>query len=252
MGKTRNSEMQSSPAIVNSRTAKSYGLNMRFRKLVGGPEGKLIQKFISSLSEYIRPGQRTVVFVEPYIESGVPDVVVVKIRPDALRLWNDARESLDIADLRLMHLLSQSKPRSSSELRAMLKMGVERSLVRLAEAGLVRQVRGRWAGSSQRGSFAASEIFAIEAKINEWKRARNQAELNTWFASHSIVLVPRLDQATILRSRFAGSGLGIWICNGKDAIHVMGRTRRLPRSYVSWLFSEMACRVLKRNPARRR
>jgi hypothetical protein len=251
MSKNKKNEPRLFPTVVNSRVAKTYGLSMRFRKAVGGPEGKLIRQFLGSLCNYIRTNKETVVFVEPRIESGVPDVVVVKIKASALRLWNDAREKLDATDLRLLHFLSQLRPRSSGELGAIFKIGVEKSLVRLAEAGLIRQRKGRWATVSKSSGFAASEIFAIEAKINEWKRVRHQAELNTWFASRSIVLVSRIEQAAILRARLTGSGLGIWICNGKDSMYVAGRARSLPRSYVSWLFSELACKVLARGPMRR-
>ena len=242
--KKKSKSNHSEPIVVNSRTAKKYGLDLRFRKFVSGPEGDLIKRFLKNLPVYVSGNQRVVVFVEPRIESGAPDIVIVMIRERLLRRWNGARDLLGPKDLRLLHYLDAIGPRTASQLNAIFKDSVERSLVRLSEAGMTFPGKGKWHAHSFHKLFAATEIIAVEAKINEWARVRRQAELNTWFASRSVILVPGTDQALALHSRLFGSGLGVWVCGNKNNKAIIGRAKKVSQSYVSWLFSEMASKVL--------
>ena len=63
---------------------------------------------------------------------------------------------------------------------------------------MVRLYEEHWEHHSMDMIFAATQIIAVEAKIKEWRGALAQAHLNTWFASHSCVLVPRIPRNSTL------------------------------------------------------
>lgn len=106
---------------------------------------------------------------------------------------------------------------------------------------MVRHVGASWMPCSLRRSFAASKIIAVEAKIGKWAEVLNQALLNTWFASKSYVLVPRLPSGQQLAE---AKRLGIGVCSMDDqgVKEVASESARLPRSYASWVLNDWAWR----------
>src|SRR5581483_8234047 len=82
-----------------------------------------------------------------------------------------------------------------------------------------------------------------------WEGLR-QAFQNTWFASESYLLLPRVPRCSDLKKEAARFGVGVAEQN-KPLYRSGVRPRRqhIPLSYASWLFNEWAWRVGNLDPA---
>jgi hypothetical protein len=118
---------------------------------------------------------------------------------------------------------------------------VGESIDRLNAAGFLRASKARWLLRPLSGVFAARKIIAVEAKVSEWKAALQQADVNTWFASASYILVPEVPRRSSLLEMARRLGIGVWTKNRAPV--KPKRAEELPRSYMSWLFNEWAWRV---------
>jgi hypothetical protein len=187
-------------------------------------------------------GHNVTVFREPRVPSGFPDLVIVIWKESIARRWNSTRAALTPSDLRLMHFLGNEGSKSTEELRSFFSASVEDQLERLAVAAMVRNANGCWQALPLKTTFAASHIIAVEAKIGEWRAALEQAYLNTWFASESCVLVPRVPRNSELLREARELGVRV-LAKESDCWDIRDRIRSKPRSYVSWLFNDWAWRT---------
>lgn len=227
-------------AVVDRESA-GRGLGARFRRTRMGPELDLVDAFLQNIPLHIPRGCLATVFREPRIESGFPDLVIVVWRESIAREWNTSREHLEPNDLRVMQFIHHAQRVQQDELLWRFGNRVTRSIERLVQAEMIRPSGKSWLPYSLRRLFAAVKIIAIEAKIGKWTDVLNQAQLNTWFASKSYVLVPNRPTP----SQFAyAQQRGIGVCSiGESKVHeVESESTDLPRSYASWVFNDWAWR----------
>lgn len=215
---------------------------LSFRKSKAGPEKELVDWFLRQNLVRVPRGHNVTVFREPRLPSGFPDLVIVVWKASVAQRWTSDRAALTPRDLRLMHFLGNEGPKGIEELRTVFSAPVDRQLERLGEAAMVRTTKGRWQARSLTATFAASHIIAIEAKISEWRAALEQAHLNTWFASDSCVLVPRVPRNSELLRDAAELGVRV-LARDNDSWEIQDPVRSTPRSYVSWLFNDWAWRA---------
>jgi hypothetical protein len=225
--------------IIDSFSSGSNGF--AFRRRCGGPEDQLIDWFLDQQFVRIPAGYRATVFREPRLASGFPDLVIVLWNEAVAQLWRPARASLAASDLRIMHFLVSAGPQTSGAVSSVFP-NPQRGLARLEEAGMVSLHEGRWNHSSLETIFAATQIIAIEAKMKEWREALAQAHLNTWFASHSCVLVPRIPRNSTLLQDARDLDLTVF-AQEQSACAINHSHEAVPRSYVSWLFNDWAWRA---------
>lgn len=195
----------------------------------------------SYLSERIRPSD-FVSFLEPELDTGFPDLVLVKWRSHDAANWPTTRASLSKADLKLAHALYTSGGALLSELERLLQRPVRAAAERLESSGLAYRRGDRLMPVALRRSFGASKIISIEAKVSDWRAALHQATRNTWFASHSYILVPSLPRnAESLISAASAAGVGILTPDRPlQQPALRAPNHGLPRSYASWLVNEWA------------
>jgi len=212
-----------------------------FRSLRLGPEGELLERFLSAPPFDVPAGCEAVVFREPRLPSGFPDLVIVIWDSNKTVRWLPARQALTREDVRVAHYLYHNGPCPDAQLKAVFTCSVVKNIERLDAAGVLRADGSRWQTRSMAKVFAARQIIAVEAKISEWKIGLEQAVLNTWFASESYMLVPDVPRRSSLLERAKALGIGVW---AKDHAPLKPeRAKPLPRSYASWLFNEWAWRV---------
>jgi hypothetical protein len=90
--------------------------------------------------------------------------------------------------------------------------------------------------------FAATHIASIKAKIADWRAALEQAYLNSWFASDSCILLPRIPRNSDVLSDAEDLGIRVLVKETNDCdIRPMNCSQA--RSYVSWLFNDWAWRA---------
>jgi hypothetical protein len=233
------------PVTVLDSDSAADTIGASFRRHRPGPERELIEWFLAEMPIDIPRGCRMTVFCEPRLESGFPDLVAVLWNVRTTRVWNDARAELSRGDLRLMHYLHQLGFCHNEQLVSVFGRSVAASLGRLKSAEMIRRVGETWGPRALSYSYAVKRIIAVEAKVNEWAAALEQAALNTWFASESYVLVPRLPRGGRLMDAAKSLGIGIWTQTDQTTASLLTTRDHLPRSYASWLFNEWAWRAIR-------
>jgi hypothetical protein len=223
--------------------ATSYArAGLPFRQRTPGPEDDLVERFLASQPFSVPRGCRLTIFREPCIESGFPDLVAVVWRTSTASSWNAERAALTARDVRLMQYVFQQGPCAYSLLKAMFRTKVKSSLDKLQAAKMLRTRGDMWSARPLSRCFAVKSIIAVEAKIDDWRKVLRQALLNTWFASSSYMLLPRVPRGGELLTEAAKFGLGVWVHGESLTEHAPNTEERLPRSYASWLFNEWAWR----------
>lgn len=235
-----------SPTIVDRGSAPE---GVVFRRTPPGPEQDLVERFIHAMPLVHAPDSRVTVLREPGLESGFPDLVIVVWRDARTADWDEPRLALVPDDLRLMHYVFQRRRAAHSELEDHFGSRFARSSVeRLHGARLLRPAGRAWFPRALERTFAATKIIAVEAKIGKWADVLNQARLNTWFASKSYVLVPRVSEKQVQDARRFGIGV---LFPEQDGISEWGAsTAPLPRSYASWVVNDLAWRASKEHSNR--
>jgi hypothetical protein len=182
-----------------------------------------------------------VLFQEPRLESGSPDLVYVSWRSEVVDKWSRHRDFLTLRHLKLLQYLHS---RRSIVRTGSLHFGAHRQLLRdLVVAGLVLEGGDDLTLTPLSRAFAATRIVAFEAKISEWSRVLRQAYANTWFASESYILLPRAPKHTRHIERARELGVGVYVLNSELRRLASPRRYPLPASYASWQVNEWLVRL---------
>lgn len=229
-------------SIIDSESSNTPK-DQRFRKSVAGPEKTLVDSFLGRFPVSLRRNQRATVFVEPRLDSGFPDLVVVVWTDSKTRNWAHERMDITTNDLRVIQNLYHCNELTDHEGLQIHGREFIASIERLASAKMVRKVRQRWRPLSLSRNYAISRLIAIEAKVSEWSAGLEQALLNTWFASESYILIPHVPKGSKLLSQAEPLGVGVIAGSSKTLASKPSLTPiRHPRSYASWLFNEWVWR----------
>ena len=212
-----------------------------FRRRRPGPETELVDWFLDAWPVKTPKGCRITVFREPRLESGFPDLVLVVWDVEAAQRWRPVRAKLNQLDMRLMHYLLHAGGRTLNAIADVFSSRAKKSLDRLQEAGMVKKSGEEWKPLRLSQVYAVKSIVAIEAKISDWPVAIEQASLNTWFASLSYVLVPRIPRKSDILREASTRGVGVWTKCERPKPCALPATRRYPLSYASLLFNEWTC-----------
>ncbi len=230
------------------------GIGMRSRFSKPGAETVLVNEFIDfycSLFLQNSKNQNLAVFVEPKLDSGFPDLVIAHYAPRfAESSWTDARDGLNIEDLKVLSYLIQTGGSSGEDLISTLRLPGGRalqSLEKLLDAKWVSRKDNCWKPSGMKQNFGLKKLVAIEAKISDVGKVTAQAISNVWFASHSYALIDTSTPRPATLASFDRLGVGLY-CRGKQFRKALSsRTRPLPSSYASLLFNEWVAKsVLQR------
>ena len=229
------------PVTVIDQEITTSNLSTTFRRRRPGPEAELVDWFLQAWPVKAPRGCRITVFREPKLESGVPDLVLVVWNIEAAKRWNPLRATLTHLHLRLMQYIYGAGSVSHECLARVFSKQLAKYLSRLEEAEMIYRVGENWKPRNLSHAFAVRNIVAIEAKMTEWSVALEQAMLNTWFASTSYVLVPRVPKRSNLLQSAISRGVGVWAQSDTQKPQTIPSSKRLPVSYASWLFNEWAC-----------
>jgi hypothetical protein len=213
---------------------------INFRSPRPGPEDRLVQQFLSEVRLRTFPDCRITVFKQPRLNGAYPDIVLVAWRPSVTRTWRPERQTITAHDLRLLQHLVTCGGQSDADLVRLFGTGYKSRMESLQLAGLALQTGKSWRAKPLCSIFAAVAIVAIEAKMSDWRKALQQAFLNTWFASNSYVLVPGSRVKGKLAATASAQGIGILNTYSRLSFK---QSRMLPRSYASWQLNEWAWRA---------
>jgi predicted transcriptional regulator len=205
---------------------------------------------VGAASESLRGKQRSyALFLEPQLDTGFPDIVLVGFNPRVFEKWVPGRNKITIVDIKVLHHLHFTGGADAAHIETQLGLdsrSLVQSIERLLSASLIRWSAKRWVPNRLRKTYAINAIQAIEVKMKNWADAFQQAEMNCWFASESYVLSPVLNPTERIVKASKSLGVGIYIMpmgsQPKRLIHA--RKTHLPGCYASWLFNEWIGRRL--------
>lgn len=214
------------------------------RQPTPGPEIELVEEYVKSRLPRPPRGQQMTVFLEPEIESGFPDIVAVYWHVGTVANWSTARAELSNLDIRVAHFLAMAGASTLDFVRRFFNKSVLNSLERLRNANIISQNSRSLRLRSLNEVFAVRRLIAIEAKIEQWRVGLHQAVQNTWFASESYLLLPRVPPRSRLLDLALRFGIGVRTCDQNlDISDCLPRRDRIPKSYASWLFNEWVWRA---------
>jgi hypothetical protein len=227
-------------------------LGLALRRPTQGVESQFLENFLSAvLIKPSRVGLETAVFYEPWLESGAPDAVLAEFDPAIFHSWSEARNLLEVGDLKILQYLYQVQ--GSTTLDVVQRLGlsiraVQGATERLMYAGLLRSARNHLRPIAVRRAFGIKRLIAIEAKMKGSRVVFEQAQVNRWFASETYALCPtgRSTEKLAEFSRSYGVGLYTFLPGAEPKRVVRSARSPLPTSYASWLFNEWIGRLLSR------
>lgn len=233
--------------MVTADSFSSYDLlatnSPRPRQPVCGPEWDMLSNYLmENLPKPIR-GQQRQIFIEPRIESGFPDAVVVYWNRAVTKTWKPERTNLKAMDLKVLHYLSGVESESEITLHRFFSKKVVNSLDRLLEANAIYERGGKWKARSLKRNFALKRLIAIEAKVSDWRKGIRQATLNQWFSCESCLLIPRIPSNSPVQVEAKRKNIRVLTFEGASS-HQLRSSAEIctPKSYATWLFNEWAWR----------
>ncbi len=238
------------PIIEFTVSDPSIGIVVRPTRM--GPEADLTSRFVAAETASLGEKRRSyALFLEPQLDTGFPDIVLVGFNPRVFERWQRDRNKITTVDIKILHHLHLTGGADAACIETQLGIDsrtLVRSIERLLSAGLIRWSARQWVPRSLRNTYAISSIQAVEAKMKNWGNAFQQAQMNRWFASESYILspVPNPTEKIIEASR--SLGVGIYTMPVGLAPKRLTRAKRtgLPACYGSWLFNEWIGRHLSR------
>jgi hypothetical protein len=212
----------------------------RRRSPLPGPENALVSAALARHPRFVSGKQ---LFHEPALPTGFPDVVIVVLSRHSSAA-TPARLRVTELHLRLLQHVSRTGRMTFHEIAGDLLWKahrVEAVANDLKAAELASVDDGDIEARPLSEIFVARRIIAVEAKIRDWRHAIVQARANTWFASHSLILLPSERFNDRVGDASMESGVGVLTFDGVNiAVPVKPVEHPIPASYGSWLFNEWA------------
>lgn len=234
--------------MISANTVSRYsGLAPKggpaFRRSTVGPELTLLEEFLADPCLKSTKRCHVSCFIEPRIDGGYPDAVIAFWDPSICRSWPEARVGLGEDDFRLLQLLSLAGQSTAESLAERFGSPVKRSLERLIAAQTVESDGSTFRAAALEQTFAVRRLVAIEAKMSGSTSGLHQAVRNSWFASESFFLTGTEPSVRLLNE---AERMGVGLLTSQTTItkpKLPAIERRLPVSYVSWMFSDWAWRA---------
>lgn len=215
------------------------------RTATKGAEYDMVASYIKQLcKKYSNLKKKHVmIFVEPQLDSGYPDIVIVEYFEPSSDVWNHHRSKLSSADLKILMHIQMHNSVSAHELSRILGFSVaeiNKSFNLLSQSGLIYLSKTKKYARkiSLRKWCRINKIIAIEAKMDKWSEALLQAEHNVWFATDSYIMLNKIVCNPLILDQCTKDGIGILLVNGEIHHHLRSDHREFPVSYASLQFNE--------------
>ena len=211
----------------------------------------MVSKYVDHLiTKYSHlKSKKAAIFIEPQLDTGYPDIVIVEYFSLPINRWNNSRDVLTCTDLKILYYIQTKRRGSIDEICNTLGYPVslvEKSVKHLNQAGLIHLSKSqKFVRNVKLNSYCRiHKIIAIEAKIDKWKEAIRQANNNIWFATESYILMNKESCSTATAETCKANGIGIILINGKIRTELSSAQRSFPVSYASLQFNEWLLRDL--------
>ncbi|MBR2929304.1 MAG: hypothetical protein IKC24_09150 [Oscillospiraceae bacterium] len=221
------------------------------RTNTAGKELDMVNQFVEFLiKKYSHlKTKKVAIFIEPQIDTGYPDIVVVEYYSHQKGSWNTLRASLSCTDFKILYYIQTEKFLSLSDISETLGYPIDivkKSVSKLNVCGLIHLSKKKEHVRNIRLKTYAKihKIIAIEAKIDKWQEAIRQANNNIWFSTESYILMNKSACSPAIIQTCRSIGVGVLLVNGKVETILASTQRRFPVSYASLQFNEWILRYL--------
>ena len=218
-----------------------------------GKEFDMVNQYIHFLiNKYSKlKSKKAAIFIEPQIETGYPDIVVVEFYSLPNKQWNPKRQSLNSTDFKILYFVQAKKNSSVIQIADTLGFSQEithRAVIKLNSCGLVHLSKsGKYVRNVRLQAYCRiCKIISIEAKIDKWNEAIRQANNNVWFSTESYVLMNKDTCSSAIQENCKINGIGIILINGKIKTVLPSAQRKFPVSYASLQFNEWIFRFINK------
>src|SRR6476469_150769 len=229
--------------MVESRNIQEFpslgSVGLSLRKPIKGVEYNMVKKYVKLQILSTNPEESKAVFLEPQIDSGFPDIVIVYFASEIAKKWSPERKKLNKLDWRILHWMVSERIIETTKMKTIFPNDLSKSLQRMMDAELIDYKGDTWEAKPVEEIFAIQRLIAIEAKVKNWQEGLQQAFQNTWFASESYLLLPEVRNTNELIQKATRFGVGLLTTECSLAQPKLSpQVTKLPKSYVSWLFNE--------------
>ncbi len=224
------------------------GLGYTARKTPQKREFELVHGFIDRYIASLKHGkQKVAIFLEPMIDTGYPDIVIVRYRPTDSIIWQPNNSKLSSKHYKVLSAVDQQGRVSITHLASLLGYR-EKELIsilnRLNREGLVSKEEEVIRRKKYADYFCIRSIITIEAKVNKWTEAIDQALFNTRFSTESYVLMGTDRCSETMREKCDSLGVGILLsANNKTKRYLPAEKHYKLNSYIPYLFNEWLLRI---------
>lgn len=235
--------------LIYDRTRVDIGYVARIN--TQGKEFDMVQSYLNHItSKYMKlKSKKVAIFIEPLLDTGYPDIVIVEYFSLPTNQWTISRRNLTSTDLKILFYIQKQKNTSISEISRNLgysDVSINKSVKRLSSSGMIYLSKSKkYVRNSKLKSYCRiHKIIAIEAKIDKWKEAIRQASNNIWFATESYILMNKESCSSKIIETCKSNGIGIILTNGTIKKELKSEKRNFPVSYASLQFNEWILRDL--------
>ena len=242
-----NTNCQKNNITIFNNSRREIGYIARTNTL--GKEFDMVNRYVDYLlSKYSKlKTKKAAIFIEPQIETGYPDIVIVEYFSTPNKTWNEARKELNITDYKILFFIQKKKSLSLSSISEVLGFPIEivsKSVTKLDKCGLAYlSSTKQYVRNTKLDSYCrVNKIIAIEAKIDKWQEAIRQANNNIWFSTESYILLNKDNCSNGILQECKRLGIGVILVNGKIKTVLESEKREFPISYASLQFNEWILR----------
>lgn len=226
-------------------------INYVARTSTAGKEFDMVMNYVDSLIRKYEKLKRkkAAIFIEPQLDTGYPDIVVVEYSSTPELEWTTSRNSLSSTDIKILFYVQTHGRCTLYDLESKLgfsKETIQKTVLKLSKCGLIYSYpKSNSVRAVQLKSYCRiSKIISIEAKIDKWSEAIRQAGNNIWFSTESYVLMNKDSCSDSIQTACREQGLGIILVNGTTKTILSSSRRDFPVSYASLQFNEWILRYL--------
>lgn len=210
-----------------------------------GQELEMVNRYVDFLINKYKTlkNKKAAIFIEPQLDTGYPDIVIVEFSSMPPLTWDKKRRNLTVKDMKILYFIQVGNGYKIKDICNMLGYSmydVEKSVLRLDELGLIHISKNHnYVRNTKLTTYCRiSKIIAIEAKVDKWKEAIRQANNNIWFATESYVLMNKETCSSQIVDLCKSKGVGIILVNGTIKTELCSEKRAFPVSYASLQFNE--------------
>lgn len=222
------------------------------RTATQGPEYEMVKKYVDYLIiKYSRlKNKKAAIFIEPQLDSGYPDLVIIEYHnlPDIE--WVPIRDTLTTTDFKILFFIQTHSCLTLNDIIVTLGFSHDctlKALQKLKNSGLIKySEKSNKINRIKLSSISRiNKIIAIEAKIDKWSEAIRQANNNIWFSTESYILMNKETCSKPIMELCESTGTGVILINGRIKKVLRSDIRKFPVSYASLQFNEWLLKCIR-------